>query len=181
MLKEFEERMDKSIAAYTEDIATIRAGRANPAILEKITVEYYGTPTPIPQVGNISIPEAQTLVIQPWDASLLPEIEKAINKSDIGINPQNDGKLIRLNFPTPTEERRKELVKGLGKKCEGAKIQIRAVRREAIDYFKKQEKGSEITEDDLRGLENDIQKLTDAKTKEIDDITAKKEKDILEV
>ncbi|MCK9479179.1 MAG: ribosome recycling factor [Firmicutes bacterium] len=181
MLSEFEQKMDKSIEAYADDIATIRAGRANPAVLDKITVEYYGTPTPIPQVGNVSIPEAHLMVIQPWDATLLPEIERAILKSDLGINPQNDGKLIRLNFPTPTEERRKELVKGLFKKCEGAKVQIRAIRREAIDYFKNLKKKSEITEDDLRVFETDIQKLTDAKIKELDNVTEAKEKDILEV
>lgn len=181
MLSEFEQKMDKSIEAYAEDIATIRAGRANPAILDKITVEYYGTPTPIPQVGNLSIPEAHIIVIQPWDATLLPEIEKAINKSDIGINPQNDGKVIRLNFPAPTEERRKELVKGLQKKCETAKVQIRAIRREAIDLYKDQKKKSEITEDDLRVLEADIQKLTDTKIKELETVTEKREQDILEV
>ncbi len=181
MLTEYEQKMDKAIAAYADDIATIRAGRANPAILDKINVEYYGTPTPIPQVGNVSIPEAHLMVIQPWDATILPEIEKAINKSDIGINPQSDGKVIRLNFPTPTEERRKELVKGLYKKSENAKVQIRTIRRDAIDVFKDQKKKSEITEDDLKLLETDIQKLTDVKIKKIDDITANKEKDILEV
>jgi len=181
MLKEYEQKMDKSIKFYADDIATIRAGRANPAILDKITVEYYGTPTPIPQVGNISIPEAHIILIQPWDASLLNEIEKSINKSDIGINPINDGKIIRLNFPTPTEERRKELIRGLLKKSEAAKVQIRVIRREAIDFFKTQKKKSEITEDYLRTLETDIQKLTDEKIKEIDIITENKEKEIIEV
>jgi ribosome recycling factor len=181
MLEDFERKMDKSISIYTKDIATIRAGRANPAILEKVMVEYYGTPTPISQIGNISVPEPHMLVIQPWDAGIISEIEKAINKSDIGINPQNDGKVIRLIFPTPTEERRRELVKGLNKKAEEAKVHIRSIRREAIDFVKKQKKDGEITEDDLKDLENDIQKLTDSKIKEIEEITQKKEKEILEV
>jgi ribosome recycling factor len=149
--------------------------------LEKVMVEYYGTPTPISQIGNISVPEPHMLVIQPWDAGIISEIEKAINKSDIGINPQNDGKVIRLIFPTPTEERRRELVKGLNKKAEEAKVHIRSIRREAIDFVKKQKKDGEITEDDLKDLENDIQKLTDSKIKEIEEITQKKEKEILEV
>ncbi len=181
MLEDFERKMDKSISIYTKDIATIRAGRANPAILEKVMVEYYGTPTPISQIGNISVPEPHMLVIQPWDAGIISEIEKAINKSDIGINPQNDGKVIRLIFPTPTEERRRELVKGLNKKAEEAKVHIRSIRREAIDFVKKQKKDGEITEDDLKDMENDIQKLTDSKIKEIEEITQKKEKEILEV
>ncbi len=180
-LKEFDNKMEKSISFFVEDIATIRAGRANPAILEKVTVEYYGTATPISQVGNISMPEPHMLVIQPWDASILSDIEKSIYKSDIGINPQNDGKIIRLNFPTPTEERRKELVKALHKKSEEAKVHIRSIRRDAIDFVKNQKKKSEITEDDLKDLENEIQKLTDAKIKDIDGITSKKEKEILEV
>lgn len=180
-LKEFEQKMDKSISFYVEDIGTLRAGRANPAVLDKILVEYYGTPTPIPQVGNVSVPESHTLVIQPWDATIIADIEKAIYKSDLGINPQNDGKVIRLNFPTPTEERRKELVKTLHKKAEDAKVNIRSIRRDAIDFVKAQKKKSEITEDDLKDLENEIQKLTDSKIKEIEVITSKKEKDISEV
>ncbi len=180
-LKEFDVKMEKSIAFFAEDIATIRAGRANPAILDKVSVAYYGTPTPITQVGNISMPEPHMLVIQPWDAGILSEIEKAIHKSDIGVNPQNDGKVIRLSFPTPTEERRKELVKTLHKKSEDAKVHIRSIRRDAIDHMKALKKKSEITEDDLKDLENEIQKLTDAKIKDIDGITAKKEKEILEV
>jgi len=180
-LKEFEAKMDKSINFFSNDINTIRAGRANPAVLDKITVEYYGVATPIQQIGNISVPEAHTIIIQPWDASVLGEIEKAINKSDLGINPQNDGKIIRLTFPPLTEERRKEIAKTIHKKAEEAKVSIRAIRRDAIEFFKKEQKNSSITEDDLKSLENDIQKLTDAKIKEIDSIMAKKEKEILEV
>lgn len=180
-LKEFEARMDKTIDFYHNDINSVRAGRANPAVLNKVTVDYYGVPTPVQQVGNISVPEPHTLLIQPWDASVLGEIEKAINKSDIGINPQNDGKTIRLSFPPLTEERRRELAKGIHKKAEEAKVSVRGIRRDAIDFFKKAQKNSEITEDDLKGLETDVQKLTDRKIQEIDTILAKKEKDIMEV
>lgn len=180
-LDAFEEKMEKVINFYHSDLNTIRAGRANPAILEKVKVEYYGTPTPVQQVGNISVPEPHTILIQPWDASILGDIEKAINKSDIGINPQNDGKAIRLNFPPLTEERRKELAKSLHKKAEEAKVGIRNVRRDAMDAAKKQQKNGDITEDDQKAMENDIQKLTDKKIKEIEDILAKKEKEILEV
>lgn len=180
-LTEFERKMEKSISFFTEELATIRAGRANPAILDKVMVDYYGTPTPIAQIGNISVPEPHTLVIQPWDISILSQVEKAINKSDVGVNPQNDGKIIRLNFPTPTEERRKELAKTLHKKAEDAKVHIRSIRRDAVDLVKNQKKKSEITEDDLKNLEIQIQKLTDAKIKEIEEIATKKEKEILEV
>ena len=180
-LKPFEEKMNKAITFYTNDINTIRAGRANPAILDKVQVEYYGVPSPLNQVGTVSVPEPTMIVIQPWDATILPEIEKAINKADIGIAPQNDGKVIRLNFPPLTEERRKELAKGLSKKSEDAKVNVRGVRRDAMDFFKKAQKNSEITEDDLKGLEDDIQKLTDAKIKEIDNICAAKEKDIMSI
>ena len=180
-LKDFETKMDKVINYFVTDIGSIRAGRANPAILDKIKVEYYGAPTPIQQVGNISVPEPHTILIQPWDATILNDIERAINKSDIGINPQNDGKAIRLNFPPLTEERRKEIAKTLHKKAEETKVGIRNIRRDAVDAFKKMQKASEITEDDLKESENDIQKLTDKKVKEIEDILAKKEKEILEV
>lgn len=180
-LKQFEEKMNKAIVFYSNDINTIRAGRANPAILDKVQVEYYGVPSPLNQVGTVSIPEPTMIVIQPWDATLLPEIEKAINKADIGLAPQNDGKVIRLNFPPLTEERRKELAKTLHKKSEDAKVNVRGVRRDAMDFFKKAQKNSEITEDDLKGLEDDIQKLTDAKIKEIDNICAAKEKDIMSI
>ena len=180
-LKQFEEKMNKAINFYSNDINTIRAGRANPAILDKVQVEYYGVPSPLNQVGTVSVPEPTMIVIQPWDATLLPEIEKAINKADIGLTPQNDGKVIRLNFPPLTEERRKELAKSLHKKSEDAKVNVRGVRRDAMDFFKKAQKNSEITEDDLKGLEDDIQKLTDAKIKEIDNICAAKEKDIMSI
>ncbi|MBQ7953217.1 MAG: ribosome recycling factor [Clostridia bacterium] len=180
-LKQFEEKMNKAITFYSNDINTIRAGRANPAILDKVQVEYYGVPSPINQVGTVSVPEPTMIVIQPWDTTLLPEIEKAINKADIGLTPQNDGKVIRLNFPPLTEERRKELAKSLHKKSEDAKVNVRGVRRDAMDFFKKAQKNSEITEDDLKGLEDDIQKLTDSKIKEIDNICAAKEKDIMSI
>ena len=155
--------------------------RANATVLDKVAIDYYGTMTPVAQVGSISSPEPRMLVIQPWDASVLKEIEKAIQKSDLGIAPQNDGKVIRLSFPPLTEERRKELVKTVKKYSEEAKVQIRNVRRDAMDMYKEQKKKSEITEDELKGIEKDIQNLTDAHIKEIDEITAGKEKEILEV
>lgn len=180
-LNQFAEKMDKAIAFYTNDINTIRAGRANPAVLDKVQVEYYGVPSPLNQVGTVSVPEPTMIVIQPWDATILGEIEKAINKADLGLTPQNDGKVIRLNFPPLTEERRKELAKGLSKKTEDAKVNIRGVRRDAMDFFKKAQKNSEITEDDLKSLEDEIQKLTDAKIKELEGIGAAKEKDIMSI
>ncbi len=180
-MKNAETKMDKAIVALNNDFAAIRAGRANPAILDKVTVEYYGAATPIAQVGTISVPEPRTIVIQPWDGSILGEVEKAILKSDIGITPNNDGRCIRLNFPPLTEERRKELAKSISKRGEDAKVTVRGVRRDAIEGFKKQKKDGEITEDDLKGLENDIQKLTDKFVKEIDTIVANKEKEIMEV
>ncbi|HAL62809.1 MAG TPA: ribosome recycling factor [Clostridiales bacterium] len=178
---EYEEKMNKRVDDFHAELKTIRAGRANASVLDKIAVEYYGTMTPIAQIGSISTPEPRMLVIQPWDQSILSEIEKAINKSEIGIAPQNDGKVIRLNFPPLTEERRKELVKTVKKYSEEAKVQIRNVRRDALDDFKKKQKASEITEDDFKGIEKDIQNLTDKFIKEIDDITASKEKEILDV
>lgn len=180
-LNQYEEKMGKSLSVLESDFASIRAGRANPAILDKVTVEYYGTPTPLTQVGNISIPEARTLVVKPWDASILGDIEKAILKSDIGITPNNDGECIRLNFPPLTEERRKELSKSISKRGEEAKVAIRAIRRDSIDGFKAQKKNSEITEDDLKDLENKIQKLTDKFVKDIDVIISEKEKEIMSV
>lgn len=176
-----ENRMNKAISALEADYASIRAGRANPAILDKITVEYYGAATPLAQVGTISVPEARTIVIQPWDANILKDIEKAINTSDIGINPNNDGKVIRLNFPPLTEERRKELKKSISKRGEEAKVTVRNIRRDSLDDFKKQKKNNEITEDDLKDLEDRVQKLTDKFVKKIEDITAAKEKEIMEV
>ena len=178
---EYEEKMNKRVGAFHDELKTIRAGRANASVLDKVAVEYYGAMTPIAQIGSISVPEPRMLVIQPWDQSVLNEIEKAINKSEIGIAPQNDGKVIRLNFPPLTEERRKELVKTVKKYSEEAKVQIRNIRRDAIDDFKKKQKASEITEDDFKGIEKDIQNLTDKFVKEIDDITASKEKEILDV
>ena len=178
---EYEGKMNKRVDDFHAELKTIRAGRANASVLDKIAVEYYGTMTPVAQIGSISTPEPRMLVIQPWDQSVLSEIEKAINKSEIGIAPQNDGKVIRLNFPPLTEERRKELVKTVKKYSEEAKVQIRNVRRDALDDFKKKQKSSEITEDDFKGIEKDIQNLTDKFIKEIDDITASKEKEILDV
>lgn len=181
MYEEVKTKMDKAILALENDYAAIRAGRANPALLDKVSVDYYGTPTPIPQVGTVSVPEARMLVVQPWDASILGDIEKAILKSELGLTPNNDGKVIRINFPALTEERRKELVKGISKRAEDAKVVIRGVRRDALEAFKAQKKKSEITEDDLKQAETDIQKLTDQYIKDIDTISAKKEKEIMEI
>ena len=178
---EIEEKMNKRIEGFAGELKTIRAGRANATVLDKVAIDYYGSMTPVAQVGSISSPEPRMLVIQPWDVSILKEIEKAILKSDIGIAPQNDGKVIRLAFPPLTEERRKELVKTVKKYSEEAKVQIRNVRRDAMDDYKEKKKKSEITEDDLKGIEKDIQTLTDKYIKEIDDITASKEKEITEV
>ncbi|MGN1311124.1 MAG: ribosome recycling factor [Clostridia bacterium] len=176
-----EEKMNKTVNALAESLAEVRAGRANPAILNKIKIDYYGTPTPINQVAGISVPEARLIVIQPWDASILKEIEKEILKSDIGINPNNDGKVIRLAFPELTEERRKELVKDIRKMGEESKVAIRSIRRDGIDEAKTKQKNSEITEDDLKVAEDQIQKLTDKKVAEIDNMVAAKEKEIMSV
>ncbi len=178
---EIEEKMNKRVEGFHGELKTIRAGRASASVLDKVAIDYYGTMTPIAQVGSISSPEPRMLVIQPWDATILKDIEKAILKSEIGIAPQNDGKVIRLNFPPLTEERRKELVKTVKKYSEEAKVQVRNVRRDALEDFKDLKKKSEITEDDLKAAEKDIQTLTDKYIKEIDDITAAKEKEILEV
>ena len=177
----YEEKMNKTISVFEENLAEIRAGRANPAILNKITVDYYGVPTPINQVAGISVPEARMILIQPWDVSILKEIEKEILKSDIGINANNDGKVIRLTFPELNEERRKEIVKDIRKLAEEAKIAVRSIRRDAIDEAKELEKKSEITEDDLKKEEEDIQKLTDKKVEEIDMLLEKKEKEIMSI
>ena len=174
-----EERMKKTISVYEENLSEIRAGRANPAILNKISVEYYGTATPINQVAGISVPEARVIVIQPWDMSVLKEIERAILASDIGITPNNDGKVIRLNFPELNEERRKELVKEIKKMGEESKVAIRQVRRDGLDEFKKMQKDSVITEDDLKQAEEQIQKLTDKYVEQIDKVTEAKEKEIM--
>ena len=178
---EIEERMDKSISVFEENLSEIRAGRANPAILNKITVDYYGVPTPINQVAGISVPEARMIVIQPWDASVLKEIERAILASDIGINPNNDGKVIRLVFPELNEERRKEIVKDIKKLAEEAKVAVRSIRRDGIDEAKELEKESMITEDDLKRAEEQIQKITDKKIAEIEVILEEKEEEIMSI
>ena len=177
----FEEKMNKTISVFEENLSEIRAGRANPAILNKITVNYYGVPTPINQVAGISVPEARLILIQPWDTSILKEIEKEILKSDIGINPNNDGKVIRLAFPELNEERRKEIVKDIKKMGEEAKVAIRSIRRDAIHEAKAMQKNSEITEDDLKNEEEAIQKLTDKKIEEIDKILEAKEKEVMSI
>ena len=176
-----EERMNKTISVLQENLSEIRAGRANPAILNKIKIDYYGTPTPINQVAGISVPEARMIVIQPWDASVLKDIEKEILKADIGINPNNDGKVIRLVFPELNEERRKELAKEVKKMGEEAKISIRSIRRDGIDEAKTMQKNSEITEDELKIAEDKIQKITDKKIEEIDKIWESKEKEIMSI
>ena len=178
---EIEARMDKTIDVLKQNLSEVRAGRANPAILNKVTVSYYGTPTPINQVAGISVPEARLIMIQPWDASILKDIEKAILAADIGINPNNDGKVIRLAFPELTEERRKELVKEIKKMAEDSKVAIRSSRRDGIDRAKAMQKNSEITEDDLKSAEDTIQKLTDKKIDEIDKILSDKKKEKLTI
>ena len=175
------ERMEKTINVYAEKLAEVRAGRANPAILNKVKIDYYGMPTPINQVAGVSVPEARLIVIQPWDVSILKEIEKAILTSDIGINPNNDGKVIRLTFPELTEERRKELVKDIKKMAEEAKVAVRAVRRDGIEQAKADQKEGNITEDELKQAETEIQKITDKNIEEIDKILENKEKEIMSV
>ena len=174
------EKMNKTIAVLKRDLGGLRAGRANPQLLERITADYYGTPTPINQMGNISSPEPRLLVINLWDPKMIPAVEKAIQKSDLGINPTNDGKLIRLVFPELTEERRKDLVKTIKKKAEEAKVAIRSIRRDANETLKKQKKESEITEDDQKNLEKEAQDITDDSIKEIDRIASEKDKEIME-
>lgn len=178
---EIKEKMEKTLSVFENNLSEIRAGRANPAILNKIKIDYYGVPTPISQVAGISVPEARLIVIQPWDLSVLKEIEKEILKSDIGINPNNDGKVIRLNFPELNEERRKEIVKSIKKIAEDAKVAIRAIRRDGIEEFKKKQKDSEITEDELKTAEDEIQKITDKNVDEIDKMLANKEKEVMSV
>jgi len=178
---DIENRMDKTISVLQENFSEIRAGRANPAILNKVKVDYYGQPTPISQVAGISVPEARLIVIQPWDMSVLKELEKAILASDIGITPNNDGKVLRLAFPELNEERRKEIVKDIKKIAEEAKVSIRSLRREGLDEAKKEQKEGNITEDDLRNAETQIQKLTDKKIERIDEILANKEKEVMSV
>ena len=179
--KEYNRKMDKTLDVLQEQFASVRAGRANAKVLEHITVEYYGVDTPVGQVGTVSSPDARTLVIQPWDGSLLKKIEKAIQTSDLGINPQNDGRVIRLVFPQLTEERRKELAKQVKKYGEDGKVAVRNIRRDAVDYVKKAQKKGELTEDDQKKAEKDIQDLTDKHVKKIDEMCAKKEKELMEL
>ena len=181
ILNTAKDKMTKTISVMTQEYASLRAGRANPQALDRILVDYYGTPTPINQLGNLSTPEPRMLVISLWDSKMIPAVEKAIQKSDLGINPANDGKIIRLIFPELTEERRKELCKVVKKKAEESKVAVRSIRRDAIEQVKKQKKDSLITEDDQKKLEEKIQKLTDEKIKEIDTISAAKEKEIMSV
>lgn len=180
-LQVYDTKMTKSYDNLLSEFGSIRAGRANPHVLDKITVDYYGVPTPLQQVGNITVPEARMIQIQPWDGSLIKAIEKAILTSDLGINPSNDGKIIRLVFPELTEERRKQLVKDVKKKGEGAKVAIRNIRRDANDFFKKLSKSSDVSEDEIKELEEKIQKMTDKYIKEIDKAVEEKSKEILKV
>ncbi|WP_294472142.1 ribosome recycling factor [uncultured Intestinimonas sp.] len=181
ILKEYSVKMQKTVDVVISDFAAVRAGRANAAVLDKITVDYYGSPTPINQVAAISSPDPRSLLIKPWDGSVLKAIEKAIQASDLGINPQNDGSSIRLNFPQLTEERRKELTKQVRKYAENGKVAIRNVRREAMDKLKALQKKSEITEDDCKDFEKELQDLTDKRCKELDELAAKKEKELMAV
>ena len=181
ILKEFDVKMGKSIDVVKGNFASVRAGRANAGVLDRITVEYYGTPTPLNQVAAISSPDPRSLMIQPWDTSLLKAIEKAIQTSDLGINPQNDGKVIRLLFPQLTEERRKELSKQVRKYGEDGKVAIRNIRRDAMEKCKKLQMDGELTEDDMKLCEKDLQTLTDKRCKELDDLTAKKEAELMAV
>ena len=181
VMKNLNDKMEKSVEALKVDLASIRAGRANPSILNKVMVDYYGTPTPLNQVANISAPEPRLITVQPWEKTLVKEIEKAIMTSDLGLNPNSDGVVIRLNIPQLTEERRKELVKQVGKKAEEYRVTLRNMRRDANEAIKKLEKGKEITEDDSKKSIDDIQKATDKKMKELELIVANKEKEVMEV
>ena len=181
MLKKFEDKMQKSYENMTSEFMAIRAGRANPHVLDRVTVDYYGVPTPIQQVGNVSVPEARTILIQPWEPNLLGEIEKAIMMSDIGITPNNDGTAIRLNFPELTEERRKDLAKDIKKRGETTKVAVRNIRRDANDELKKMNKANELNDDQLKDQESEVQKLTDAYIKKIDDAVEAKSKEIMTV
>ena len=181
ILKEYDAKMQKTVDVVVSDFASVRAGRANAAVLDKITVDYYGVATPLNQVASISSPDPRTLTIQPWDSSLLKAIEKAIQTSDLGINPQNDGKVIRLGFPQLTEERRRDLTKQVRKYGENGKVAIRNIRRDAMDKLKAMEKKSEITEDDLKQMEKELQDLTEKRCKQVDEMTAKKETELMAV
>ena len=181
MYEEYENKMKTTLEVLQNQYSAVRAGRANPSILDQIKVEYYGTPTPVNQIASISTPDPRTLVIQPWDSSSLKLIEKALMTSDLGINPMNDGRVLRLVFPQPTEERRKELIKQVYKTAEESKVAIRNIRRDAVEKFKVQKKKGEITEDDMDDTEKDLQKLTDKYTAEVDKIAGKKEEEIKEI
>lgn len=181
MLSQYESKMEKTVDNLTAEYAGIRAGRANPHILDKLRVDYYGAPTPIQQVANVTVPEARTLMITPWEASLIKEIEKTIMNSDLGVNPNNDGKNVIINFPELTEERRKELVKDIKKKAEAAKVAVRNIRRDANDALKKMNKANEISEDELKSNEDKVQKLTDKYVSNIDKLTEDKSKEIMTV
>ena len=181
MLSNAKEKMEKAVAAYSRELSTVRAGRASASVLDKVQVDYYGAPTPVVQLANITVPEARLLVIQPYDKTSIGDIEKAILKADLGLNPSNDGTVIRIAFPALTEERRRELVKVVKKYSEDAKVAVRNVRRDANDELKKLEKNGDITEDDLRGYTEDIQKETDKYIAKVDDVTKNKEKEIMEV
>ncbi|MBU8682370.1 ribosome recycling factor [Bacillus haynesii] len=181
VMNETKERMEKAIGAYQRELATVRAGRANPSLLDKVTVEYYGAQTPLNQIASITVPEARMLVITPYDKTALGDIEKAIQKADLGVTPSNDGNIIRITIPPLTEERRKELAKLVKKYSEDAKVAVRNIRRDANDDLKKLEKNGEMTEDELRSSTEDVQKLTDEYVSKIDEITKDKEKEIMEV
>lgn len=180
-ISDYEAKMKKSVSVYEEELGSIRVGRASPSVLSKIMIDYYGTPTPITQIGDVKSPDARTLIITPWESNLVKSVEKAINMSDLGINPANDGRCIRLVFPQLTEERRKELVKQLSKKGEDAKVAIRNIRRDANDKLKDLKKKSEITEDDVKNFDKKVQDITDKFIKEVDAVTAKKEKEIMAI
>ena len=181
MYDEYEGKMQKAVDVLQTKYSSIRAGRANPAVLDQISVDYYGTPTPINQIGSVSTPDPRTLMIQPWEASSLKDVEKAILASELGITPANDGRVLRLVFPQPTEERRKELIKQIQKQAEESKVAVRNIRRDAVEKFKAMKKKSEITEDDLTDTEKDLQKLTDKYTSEIDSVAKKKEAEVMEI
>ena len=179
--KKFEDKMQKVIVKLKEDYNSIRAGRANPALLDKITVDYYGVPTPIQQIGSVTVPEARVIVIQPWESNMLGDVEKALLKSDLGITPNSDGKCIRLIFPQLTEDRRKELSKTVKKHSEEAKVSVRIIRRDGVEAFKVMKKSGDITEDDLKDSEKDLQKLTDDYIEKVNELEAAKEKEIMEI
>ena len=181
LMNTMKDKMNKSVDVLKGEFSAIRAGRANPAVLDKISVDYYGVPTPIQQMAAVSVSEARVLVIQPWDASTLKNIEKAINTSDLGINPTNDGRVIRLAFPALTEERRREIAKDISKLAENSKVAVRSIRRDALEKFKVMKKNSEITEDDLKNCEKQVQDITDQYCKNIDELAKVKEKEILEL